>query len=225
MIDKLLPTMDILEFFDYVYKNYERYWHRANIDSTRPEDFAPHWSILLSALAKRKRGLALDLGAGEGAEAIRLARMGYEVDAVEASAVGAEKIEMFARQAHVHVNVLHEDVRIFQPIQQYDVIICNGLLNYIEDKASILKKMQLHTRVEGYNLVSVFTNYTPVPECHQVIDVYCDQEEGAVTSLYHEWHHLDFLLERNKLDISHPGFPSHHHSMLKILAQKPRDSS
>jgi 2-polyprenyl-3-methyl-5-hydroxy-6-metoxy-1,4-benzoquinol methylase len=91
--------------------------------------------MLLEALSNRQPGLALDLGSGEGMDAIRLAQLGYQVDAIEGSAVGAEKIEKFAREARTRVNVMHMDAQDFQPTQQYDVIICNGLLHYIENKA------------------------------------------------------------------------------------------
>lgn len=52
-------------------------------------------------LALRSQGGALDIGAGEGADAIRLALLGYEVDADDLSAIGAAKIEYFAEQAEV----------------------------------------------------------------------------------------------------------------------------
>ena len=47
---------------------------------------------MLEDLRTRPAGRVLDLGAGEGIDAIRLARLGYEVDAVEGSVIGAEKI-------------------------------------------------------------------------------------------------------------------------------------
>ena len=56
----------------------------------------------------RHRVVALDLGAGEGADAIRLAKLGYKVDAVEVSAVACEKIERFARSQGVRINVRNE---------------------------------------------------------------------------------------------------------------------
>jgi 2-polyprenyl-3-methyl-5-hydroxy-6-metoxy-1,4-benzoquinol methylase len=58
--------------------------------------------------AERGPGQALDLGAGEGADAIRLAKLGYHVDAVELSAVACEKIERFARTQGVRISVRNE---------------------------------------------------------------------------------------------------------------------
>ncbi|HLX56786.1 MAG TPA: class I SAM-dependent methyltransferase [Ktedonobacteraceae bacterium] len=213
MTDSWTPEKGIIEFFDKVYSQYEHYWQRP------PNHYSKPWVMLLEALSNRQPGLALDLGSGEGIDAIRLARLGYQVDAVEGSAVGAEKTERFAREAGVRVNVMHMDAQDFQPSRQYDLIICNGLLHYVENKALILQRMQQATKPGGYNMVFLFSNYNPVPECHRIINVYCDKEDGITSSFYRDWQHTLFL-EHNKQDHAHTDFPPHQHSMIKIVAKK-----
>jgi SAM-dependent methyltransferase len=220
MPERRMPEMSVLEFFDRVYRQYARYWQRDNCDSTDPADFPPAWAKLLRAIRRMQPGRALDLGAGEGSDAIRLARLGFDVDAVEGSAAGAEKIEAFARQARVHVNVIHEDARVFQPATLYDVIVCNGLLHYLAEKAAVLQKLQDATRAGGYNLVFLFSDFTPVPECHRIIDVFCDSEDGVVVSSYKNWQ-TEVFLDRDRPETSHPGFPPHRHSLIKIVTRKP----
>lgn len=225
MPEDLKPTMDVVEFFDLVYAKYKRYWY-SQLGEGKSRHFvvlehSRNWETLLEKLRDRPPGLALDLGAGEGTDAIKLALLGYEVDALEASSVGAEKIENFSRANRVRVNVLNQDVRLFQPTRKYDVVICNGLLHYIEDKPLILGKIDEATKAGGYNLVSLFSDYTPVPECHQVIPVYCDEEQGLIKSFYDGWQKLYSDVQRGRLDNSHLGFPDHHHSLIKIVAQKP----
>jgi 2-polyprenyl-3-methyl-5-hydroxy-6-metoxy-1,4-benzoquinol methylase len=212
--------MEVTEFFDRAYARYPRYWTHGNRDSKNPEDFPSEWAKLLRALASRPAGRALDLGAGEGSDAIRLARLGYEVDAIEASAVGVEKIEKFARQSGVRVNVKHGNVNFVKIAQGYDCILCCGLLHYINDKETILRKIQGATRPGGFNLVSLFSDVTPIPECHRIVDVFSDKEDGIIAAAYAGWL-TDIRFERNKPDRSHPGFPPHTHSMIKLLAQKP----
>jgi len=216
-----LPEMSVIEFFDRVYARYPRYWHHRNRDSIDPADFPRAWASLLVALRTRPPGRALDLGAGEGTDAIRLSRLGYEVDAVEGSAVGAAKIERFAHQAGVRVNVMHADATELRLTRPYDVILCNGLLHYVKDKSALLGTIQEATVPGGFNLVSLFTDYTPVPECHRVVDVFCDREEGVTRSAYADWH-TTVSFDRAKPDSSHAGFPAHSHSMIKLFAEKPR---
>ena len=49
----------------------------------------------------------------KGSDAIRLALLGYEVDAVEVSKVGAEKIGRFAAEAGAKLHVIPSDVQDF----------------------------------------------------------------------------------------------------------------
>lgn len=214
--------MGVIEFFDRAYREYPRYWLHPNRDSLRPEDFPPLWAHLLRSLTSRQPGTALDLGAGEGSDAIRLARLGYDVDVVEASAVGAEKIETFARQAGVRLRIHHCDVRQFVASTTYDVVLCNGLMHYLgtQDKKTVLRRIAEATRPGGYNMVHVFSDQGPVPECHKIIPVHCDSVDGIVTSFYRAWPHKS-LMEHDKPDESHRDFPPHCHSFIKILAQKP----
>jgi SAM-dependent methyltransferase len=215
--------MDVADFFDAVYRRYERYWWREPLRySLDPSDHVQSamTARLLRVLARRPPGRALDVGAGEGADSIRLALLGYEVDAVDASAVASEKIERFARRARVRVNVLNADVLATELRDEYDVVLCNGVLHYIEDKAKLLRQLQGATAPGGVHAISLFTDYTPLPACHRVVDVFCDREDGVVNEAYRSWGRLAAWAERNKLETKHPGFEAHRHSFVKILAQK-----
>lgn len=213
-------------FFDDQYRQHNRYWWREEWRySTEPEHH--RGSVVTAALLRllhlRSPGRALDVGAGEGADAIRLARMGYEVDAVEASEVGAEKIERFARSAGVHVNVIHGDAMVTRLAGEYEVVQCNGLLHYVEDKAPLIDRLQRATVPGGLTVVSLFTDATPVPDCHRLVDVFPDAEEGEVAGAFCDWEPLHVWAERDKPERNHPGLPPHAHSFLKLIAEKRHD--
>jgi tellurite methyltransferase len=163
----------------------------------------------------------LDLGAGEGADSIRLALRGYSVDAVEISKMGVRKILMFAEEAGVNINVKQADIVNYEPEGQYDLVICNGVLQYIDDKKSVVERMQTATRSGGLHVISLWSTYTAVPECHQVVPVHCDNEDGTIAKLYESWTKEVYYLERNKPESSHSGMPDHSHSHIKMIARKP----
>ncbi len=215
---------EILDFFDGVYKKYKRYWYPELSEQERYSIILSHsknWDVLLKSIGKSAPGLALDLGAGEGTDAIKMARLGYEVDALEGSAIGAEKIEAFSRSAHAKVNVIHKNVHNYEPARTYDVVICNGLLHYVENKSSVLEKIRASTRKDGHVLISLFSSFTPTPDCHQVIDVYPDDENGIVRSFFCQgWETLYFQLQRSRVEVAHPGFPIHYHSFIKMVLRK-----
>jgi SAM-dependent methyltransferase len=218
--------MHISAYFDSVYLEPGRFWWRR----PRPYDLDPDsypLSLLaqqtLRALKDRVAGRALDVGAGEGADAIRLAKLGYEVDAVEVSSVGAKKIAWFAEEAGVHdkVRVISSDILDFTPRGLYDVVICNGVLHYVEDKRSVIELMQNATLPGGINVISLWSDYTPVPECHDFVPVYSDPEDGEVTSSYKQWSKEFIYFERDKAESAHSDLPAHRHSHIKLIAGKP----
>lgn len=215
--------MEVREFFDSVYSRYERYWWRnPNRYSLDPNDHASSLvtANLLDLLAVRKPGRALDLGGGEGADAIRLAMTGYDVDVVELSEVGSQKIEDFAKDSGVKINVINADACAYPGYGTYDLVICNGLLHYVEDKDSILTKIQDMTAQGGINAVSLFSDYTPIPRCHQIVPVYPDAEDGIVMRFYKDWRTRGLWFDRNRPERSHPGFGPHIHSFIKMISQK-----
>ena len=221
---KVPINMRITDYFDSAYQGSDRYWWRDEGRYALEPDAYP-LSLLtqqtLRLLRNRPRGRALDIGAGEGSDAIRLALLGYHVDAVEVSKVGAEKIERFAAEAGAKVRVIASDVQDFVPDESYAAIVCNGVLHYVEDKRRVVKLMQDATWPGGINVVSLWSNYTPVPECHEFVPVYPDDENGVVTSCYREWRKEFIYFERNKADTAHSDLPAHRHSHIKLIATKP----
>lgn len=216
--------MNLHDFFDELYLSEERYWWR---DKERyavdPKSYPTSLltQLTLRALDGQPPGRALDLGAGEGADSIRLALLGYSVYAVDISKVGAAKISEFADEAQVAIDVEVADVTTYQPDGYFDVVICNGVLHYIADKKPVVERMQLATRSGGINVISLWSTYTSVPECHSCVPVYCDEEDGIVATMYEGWAMKLYYLERDKREMSHSEMPAHSHSHIKMIARKP----
>jgi 2-polyprenyl-3-methyl-5-hydroxy-6-metoxy-1,4-benzoquinol methylase len=215
--------MDVSEYFDGVYAQHDRYWWREpGRYSLDPEAYPT--SLLtqqtLRLLGRRPTGRALDLGAGEGSDAIRLALLGYDVDAVEISTVAAEKIQSFAAEVGVKVRVIVADIQNLILDGLYDVVTCNGVLHYVRDKASVISHMQGATCEGGINVVSLWSTYTPVPECHDIVPVHCDDEQGMVADSYRNWAKEFIYFDRDKVESAHSDLPAHRHSHLKLIATK-----
>lgn len=215
---------EIQEFFDAAYGGSERYWwrqpHRYSID---PDDHPA--SLMTQSILRwarqRPPGRALDIGSGEGTDAIRLALLGWQVEAVELSRVGASKVRRFMREAGVEVTVHHTDIRDFAPAHSFDLVVCNGVLHYIEDKSAVCKQMQDMTTAGGMNAVSLWSTFSPVPQPHQVVPTFPDDEEGAVVRAYGPWRKALLYLERNKQEAGHDDMAEHAHSFIKMIAEKP----
>jgi thioredoxin reductase/2-polyprenyl-3-methyl-5-hydroxy-6-metoxy-1,4-benzoquinol methylase len=99
------------EFWDERYRSAERIW------SGNPN---PH---LVASVADLPPGQALDVGAGEGADAVWLASRGWTVTGVDVSGVALDKAAAHARDAGVDVTWERADVRNWDPApRRYDLV-------------------------------------------------------------------------------------------------------
>lgn len=78
---------------------------------------------LVAELAESPPGRALDVGCGEGADAIWLARTGWQVTGVDVSEVALERAAARARDAGVTVEWVHADIAMSPPSPSgYDLV-------------------------------------------------------------------------------------------------------
>jgi SAM-dependent methyltransferase len=216
----------VREFFDQQYRAHQRYWWCGeNRYSLNPDAHTVFNARVLRLAAARGPGRALDLGAGEGADAIRLAKLGYEVDVVELSAVACEKIELFARIEQTRVNVRNESMltAVLEP-GVYDLVVMNGSLHYIQDKLATLTRVNRASSPTAAHALSLFSTATPLPTEHAVIPVFPDTEGGVVERFYDGWHIELLSYERDRTERSHPGFAAHAHSHIKLITTRPHDA-
>jgi SAM-dependent methyltransferase len=212
----------IREFFDRQYAAHGRYWWQGeNRYSTNPADHTGFNAAWLSEAVRRGPGRALDLGAGEGADAIRLAKLGYQVDAVEVSSVACEKAERFARAEGVPLVVRNEAIEAADLAPAaYDLVLMNGCLHYVRDKESVLRRMLIASTADAIHAVALFSTASPVPVEHAAIPVFPEDEGGIVERFYEGWRMLLHSYERDRNERSHPGFAPHAHSHVKLIAAR-----
>ncbi|GAB2681718.1 SAM-dependent methyltransferase [Aliiglaciecola aliphaticivorans] len=85
----------------------ERYTDKDYAYGKQPNSFlAEHFPVI-------PKGKVLSLAEGEGRNAVFLAKQGYAVTAVDASAVGLEKAELLAKENGVEIELIHADLAEF----------------------------------------------------------------------------------------------------------------
>ncbi|MFI6560187.1 class I SAM-dependent methyltransferase [Streptomyces sp. NPDC050534] len=95
-------------------------------------------------------GRAVDLAAGEGRNAVWLAERGWEVDAVDFSAVALEKAGRLAADRGVRLRTVHADLTAWAPAEaQYDLALLAYLHLPWPEMAQVLPKAATAVRVGG----------------------------------------------------------------------------
>ncbi|HKU30081.1 class I SAM-dependent methyltransferase [Arthrobacter sp. NyZ413] len=104
-------TSDPAQFWDGVYQEKEKRW------SGNPN------AQLVAEATELAPGTALDLGCGEGADAIWLAQHGWTVTAVDVSAVALERAAVHGTEAGTsNISWQQRDLALWRPEEQFDLV-------------------------------------------------------------------------------------------------------
>jgi len=161
----------------------------------------------------------LDLGCGEGRNALYLAERGFAVTAVDVSEHGIRKLRSLASQKNIKIHAEVADMRNYRFAGEFDLIISHGCLHLIERAAwrELLRRIQQYTSVGGYNVVAIFTDQLPPPPDMKAFCLGLFQE-GELFTYYHDWH-IE-LQQSYIIHDEHPGNIRHTHPINKIVARK-----
>jgi tellurite methyltransferase len=165
------------------------------------------------------RSSVLDVGCGEGRNAIFLAGQGHDVDAFDLSQAGVAKAQGIAAREGVRVRFWAQDLADFQFGKDYDVILSHGVLHLPEKlvRDAFIARAQARTRPGGLHFIGVFTNRRPAtpdnaPFTRSLFDV------GELPAKYAGWeivHHLEDIFQDQ-----HPGGLRHEHAYERVIARK-----
>ena len=88
--------------------------------------------------------MALDLGAGTGATAVRLARLSLHVTLLDSSPAMLELAKRAGQEAGVTGKIVLKQgdavqLTNFFTARSFDVILCHNILEYVEDAGTVLR--------------------------------------------------------------------------------------
>lgn len=109
--------------------------------------------FLVSEVEGMRPGSALDLGTGEGRNAVWLAEQGWQVTAVDFSDVGLAKARRLAEERAVEVRWVQADLRFHHPEGTYDLVVVLYLHLPAEDRGRVHEAAARALRVGGTLLV------------------------------------------------------------------------
>ncbi|MCO6490829.1 MAG: class I SAM-dependent methyltransferase [Phaeodactylibacter sp.] len=109
---------------------YDKYYQTENLFG------APYPELVAFFADYPERGRLLDLGCGQGRDAIPLARLGYEVTGVDHSRAGIERMEQAAKLEGLKVAGMVADMYEFDNFRDFDFVLLDSMFHFTKkDKA------------------------------------------------------------------------------------------
>ena len=213
-VDALLGyRADALTVYEERYSGEDYYW------GLKPNDMC--YDIMkLRPPVKPYR--VLEIGCGEGKDAVFLAKNGYSVTAFDAAQSGLDKAYELARRNGVHIDLFKADIRDWRPEREYDIIYSSGVLCYAGKavRKELLDSLKTHTVQGGINALNVFVEkpFILTPPDRKKSEAYKKGWlSGELFMYYHDW-----LFHKNSeiiFDCTSSGMP-HQHCMDILIAEK-----
>ncbi len=212
-VDGLLGYGSVAADYDDRYNTKEYYW------GLKPNRICYD---IMKILPPIKPYRVLDIGCGEGKDAVFFAKCGYAVTAFDISEQGIEKAKRLAEYNKVEVKLFKADIFDYRPDTEYDIIFSSGVLHFLPrtERENFCGSLKSHTSESGINAMNVFVRK---PFINRAPDSTRDEEKrhpwrsGELFGYYHDW--LFHTCREEIFDCNSGGKP-HKHCMDTLIAQK-----
>jgi tellurite methyltransferase len=163
----------------------------------------------------------LDLGCGEGRNAVYFAKNGFDVAGLDASLPGLKKAERYAEEVGVRIKTIHADIVSHELVDIYDVIFSTGALHYLppEVRKQRFQNYKDSTSPDGINALSVFVEKPFIARAPDAEETAFPYKSGELISYYWDWEIL--YCTEEIFDCMSSGVP-HKHAVNRIIARNHR---
>ncbi len=161
----------------------------------------------------------IDLGCGEGRDAVTFARNGFRVTAVDLSLPGLEKLARYAQEEGLHVDTAQADVREFQLEQSYAVVFSTGLVHYLlpATRLARFEHLKQHTTAAGIHAHSALVSKPFLPAAPDADPDVVLFRSGELMGYFWDWEIL--YTAEDLFDCTSGGIP-HRHAIDRIIARR-----
>lgn len=96
----------------------------------------------------------LDLGVGDGRNALYLLKNGFQVTGVDMSSEGLKNLQEKTQKYREHLEVIESNVLDLKLAEEFDMILGIGLLHFLKysDIEKLIKWVKRHTKLGGLNV-------------------------------------------------------------------------
>jgi tellurite methyltransferase len=163
----------------------------------------------------------LDLGCGDGRNAIPLAQAGFTVTAIDISEAGIRKLNTMSAREELTIHCSVANMTRFEYPEEYDLIISHGCLHFVERRQweEMIGQFKIHTAPLGFNVITVFTDAIPVSPDLAPLCVGLFREE----ELFERYSGWETILKKNYIfQDEHAEGIRHTHAVNKLVVRNCR---
>ena len=166
-----------------------------------------------------RRPRLLDLGCGEGRNAVHFAKNGFDVVGIDVSKPGLEKMHRYAAEIGVEVKTILADMLTYEIDEEYDVIFSVATLQYLpaEIREGRFAQLKEATRPGGFNTHSAFVKKPFISKAPDAESTAYPYRSGELFGYYWDWEIL--YCTEEIFDCNSSGVP-HKHAVNRIIARK-----
>ncbi|GAB4420923.1 MAG: hypothetical protein OHK0039_35150 [Bacteroidia bacterium] len=104
-----------------------------------------------------RKGKVLDLGCGQGRDAIALARLGYAVTGIDSSKVGVEQMNLIGQNEKLNLAGQLGDIYIFNNFDKFDIALLDSMFHF--SKKDKKKEIELVKKLFWMQKVKVSSSF------------------------------------------------------------------
>ena len=146
---------------------YDKYYEERN-------HFGEPYPELVKFFSEQKRrGRVLDLGCGQGRDALAIARLGYEVTGVDTSAVGIEQMMHDAKKENLPVEGFVADFYDYSIDSDFDFVLLDSILHFYkrerEKETQFLYRVMDSMKIGAFLCIFVSKSKTTEPILEDIL--------------------------------------------------------
>ena len=103
---------------------YDKYYQTKNLFGSPYPELLEFYSSIES------KGKLLDIGCGQGRDAIPLAQLGYKVTGLDYSKVGIEQLNQIAKQENLPLEGMVQDIYAYNQFGEFDFILLDSMFHF-----------------------------------------------------------------------------------------------
>lgn len=198
-------------------KYYEIYKKDAFFWSTQPNDLS---YMLIKHFPPMEYFNLLEIGCGEGRDAVFFGMNGYNVTAFDIVQTGIDKGRALSRLRGAPVNFLCANMRSFTSAAPFDMVYGYRILHYLKpgERAEVIEQYKAATRDGGINAYTVFVKKPFIAEApDNESDTYL-YNSGELFGYFSDWEII--YINEEIIDCNSSGVP-HRHVVDSVIAKKP----